>query len=456
MNIALCGGPWIIAGQTLVVQQWRPEFNPYVDKISRMAVWVRILGLPFHLFKEFTATKIGKTLGNVVKIDKLTLAQTRGKFARICVEIDLQKPLIPYVEVEDFSYGVVYEGISMICFNCGCYGHVKSACPHQTTDGNPPEPELMAARDVNPTIEIPRSGVANITDSAMDATVSSSKVDDSINTPLRPSSGGPGPWMLMTYKSRKHSTVQPGNVKASSGSRFSVLTLDDVDSTVDIKQTEVVTISDDNDNGKETTEPKIVKIWKQVQKKINHREGTSSSSANTLTSPDPMNISTPKTTKEPNKPLKDITNENLALVQDNTKSPTIPKIARNASLGKGVTIKQVRKINKSRKAPINLTIPCPNLDSLESNPNPHPISTNIPATFGHCPPENATSISADEIPVFKIPAPNIDQDKPSSTIGELEEVSFYDTLDQNLASSTDNLLALSNSSPSNEEDMITG
>ncbi|KAK9945923.1 hypothetical protein M0R45_011413 [Rubus argutus] len=314
----------------------------------------------------------------------------------------------------------------------------------------------MTARDVNPTIETPHSGDANITDSAMDATVSSPKVDDSISTTLPPSSGGPGPWMLMTYKSRKHSTFQPGNVKTSSGSRFSVLTLDDVDSTVDIKQAEVGPSSEDNDNRKETTEPKIVQIWKQVQKKTNRREDISSSSANTMTIPDPMKISTPKTTKEPNKPLKDITNGNAALVQDNTKSPTIPNIARNASLGKGVTIKQVRKINKSRKAPINLTIPCPNLDSLELNPNPHPISTNIPATFGHCPPENATSTSADEIPIFKIPAPNIDQDKPSSTDGEPEEASFYDTLDQNLASSTDNLLALSNSSFSNEEDMITG
>ncbi|KAK9910766.1 hypothetical protein M0R45_034712 [Rubus argutus] len=195
--------------------------------------------------------------------------------------------------------------------------------------------------------------------------------------PFLPPLEGPGPWMLMTYKSRKHSTFQPGNVKTSSGSRFSVLTLDDVDSTVDIKQTEYRTILN---------------------------------------------------------PL------------------TIPNIARNASLGKGVTIKQVRKINKSRKAPINLTIPCLNLDSLELNPNPHPISTNIPATFGHCPPENATSTSADEIPIFKIPALNIDQDKPSSTDGEPEEASFYDTLDQNLASSTDNLLALSNSSFSNEEE----
>lgn len=32
---------------------------------------------------------------------------------------------VPFVDVEGCRYGVVYEGISMICFNCGCFGHVK-------------------------------------------------------------------------------------------------------------------------------------------------------------------------------------------------------------------------------------------------------------------------------------------------------------------------------------------
>lgn len=38
MNLALCGGPWIIVGQTLVVQQWKPNFDPFANKITTMAV----------------------------------------------------------------------------------------------------------------------------------------------------------------------------------------------------------------------------------------------------------------------------------------------------------------------------------------------------------------------------------------------------------------------------------
>lgn len=119
MNSVLCGGPWILAGQTLVVQKWRSDFDPVKDTINRMALWVRIYGLPVKYFKQFIVAKIGKILGDVVKVDQLTIAQARGKFARVCVEVDLNKPLKPFVEVESEAYGVVYEGISMIALNVG-------------------------------------------------------------------------------------------------------------------------------------------------------------------------------------------------------------------------------------------------------------------------------------------------------------------------------------------------
>lgn len=95
-----------------------------------MSVWVRILGVPIRFFKDMILKLIGKILGNVVKVDRVTLAQSRGKFVRVCVEIDLQTPLQPFIEIEGTAYGVVYEGISLICFNCGCYGHAKENCPN--------------------------------------------------------------------------------------------------------------------------------------------------------------------------------------------------------------------------------------------------------------------------------------------------------------------------------------
>ncbi|XP_024196301.1 uncharacterized protein LOC112199527 [Rosa chinensis] len=128
MDYALCSGPWIIAGQTLVVQKWRANFNLVKERISRMAVWARINDIPVKYYEEYTMSKIASMIGPVIKVDKLTLAQARGKFCRVCVEIDLDAPLKPFVEIYGAAFGVVYEGINTICFNCGCYGHVREKC----------------------------------------------------------------------------------------------------------------------------------------------------------------------------------------------------------------------------------------------------------------------------------------------------------------------------------------
>ncbi|XP_062019300.1 uncharacterized protein LOC133735880 [Rosa rugosa] len=138
MNYVLCSGPWILAGRTFIVRKWRPDFDPVNEVIGKMALWVRICGFPVKYFKDYTVANIGKVLGDVVKVDQVTIGQARGKFARVCVEIDLSKPLRRFVEVESVAYSVIYEGISLICFECGCYGHAKDKCPTIATD--PPVP----------------------------------------------------------------------------------------------------------------------------------------------------------------------------------------------------------------------------------------------------------------------------------------------------------------------------
>lgn len=50
-----------------MVQKWRPDFDPLNDKISRMAVWIRILDLPVKYYKEFALQKIGGIIGPVIK-----------------------------------------------------------------------------------------------------------------------------------------------------------------------------------------------------------------------------------------------------------------------------------------------------------------------------------------------------------------------------------------------------
>lgn len=65
-----------------------------VDKMKKVAIWIRIQRIPIEVYN-----RVGSSLGKFLKIDRLMLIHSRGKFARICVELDLEKPLESHINV---------------------------------------------------------------------------------------------------------------------------------------------------------------------------------------------------------------------------------------------------------------------------------------------------------------------------------------------------------------------
>ena len=49
----------------------------------------------------------------------------KGLYARICVEVELQKPLVSKFMLRKRVRRLEYEGIHMVCFGCGRYGYRK-------------------------------------------------------------------------------------------------------------------------------------------------------------------------------------------------------------------------------------------------------------------------------------------------------------------------------------------
>lgn len=124
----LHGGPWIILGHYLTIQKWHPNFDPDTTNITKTLTWVRLPKLPIAFFNEELLAKLGKVLGRVIQIDKHTAESLRGRFARICIEIDLTKPLKPYMYINERLQHIEYEGLHLVCFQCGSYGHRKETC----------------------------------------------------------------------------------------------------------------------------------------------------------------------------------------------------------------------------------------------------------------------------------------------------------------------------------------
>lgn len=202
-DTAIQGGPWLIQGHYIAVKKWKPMFSPAKEEISHILAWVRLPQIPLEYFHERAILTVGNVLGKAVRVDMTTLKTQRGKYARVCVEIDFNKPLMSEVVVDGNTFAVEYEGLNQICFKCGRYGHTMDECP-EGREGN-----------VNLEAEIPsnNSGVSR-------------------NEPF-------GPWMIASNTRRRRQdmdkkrgedmetknvpTVKKGKQKASGGSRFVIL-----------------------------------------------------------------------------------------------------------------------------------------------------------------------------------------------------------------------------------------
>ncbi|CAL2225696.1 unnamed protein product [Prunus armeniaca] len=78
LNFVLIGGPWIIAGQYLVMQIWRSGFCPATAHVTRMAAWIRVSAIQLECFDNW--------------------------------------------------YNIEHEGLPDICYLCGMYGHKREHC----------------------------------------------------------------------------------------------------------------------------------------------------------------------------------------------------------------------------------------------------------------------------------------------------------------------------------------
>lgn len=133
----LFDGPWLIQGHYLAIQRWSPNFNPYCNKVRKVAIWVRVPTLPMYVYSEVCLMELGNMIGTALKVDINTLAHhqqsdvkvEKGKYARVSVEVDLNKSLQSRFVICRKLYTVEYESLDLICFKCGCYGHKLELCP---------------------------------------------------------------------------------------------------------------------------------------------------------------------------------------------------------------------------------------------------------------------------------------------------------------------------------------
>lgn len=113
-NYALYDGPWFILNQLQILQQ------------------------------------VGNKIGKILTVDTCTSTTTRGRYARLCVQVPLNQPLKIHVFIGNHKQTILYESLNLLCIKCDRMGHNQRPCTYSHNEqGSTPTPTLNPTNTTN-------------------------------------------------------------------------------------------------------------------------------------------------------------------------------------------------------------------------------------------------------------------------------------------------------------------
>nr|POF05181.1 hypothetical protein CFP56_05781 [Quercus suber] len=106
--VVLENGPWFIGEHFLSIRPWELNFKPSTVNVASIAVWVRLAELPIEYYEMEVLKHIGRSISNVLRIDTHTATESRGCFARLCVQVDIEKPFVTSIIIGGLEQPVMH------------------------------------------------------------------------------------------------------------------------------------------------------------------------------------------------------------------------------------------------------------------------------------------------------------------------------------------------------------
>ncbi|KAH0669569.1 hypothetical protein KY285_023730 [Solanum tuberosum] len=98
--------------------------------MTHSAVWIRLPQLPTKFYDGSLVQKIGGAIGKLLKVDACTSATLKGRYARLCVEVPMDVPVINKIQIGSHTQTITYEGEGLLCKTCGRLGHLQANCQY--------------------------------------------------------------------------------------------------------------------------------------------------------------------------------------------------------------------------------------------------------------------------------------------------------------------------------------
>jgi hypothetical protein len=127
------GGPYFFNSAGLFLRFWTERFSPEKEDFAHAPVWIRLYSLPQEFWLEEVLAGIGNTIGIYVKSSEATKQRRYTSYARLCVYLNIAKPLPGTITLEyqdeDWAQTIDYEHIPFRCRKCHEHGHLFRECP---------------------------------------------------------------------------------------------------------------------------------------------------------------------------------------------------------------------------------------------------------------------------------------------------------------------------------------
>lgn len=94
-------------GSHIWTQPWMPGFKPSKITISQKQIWAHLPELPVELLQKEILLKVGKSIGEVLKLDTNSIEGDKRRYASLCLWVDANKKL-----PEGVWIGKIYQEIT--------------------------------------------------------------------------------------------------------------------------------------------------------------------------------------------------------------------------------------------------------------------------------------------------------------------------------------------------------
>lgn len=128
----MVSGIWEMAGVPIVLRKWSLIFDVVKEKEGKEPIWVKLLGLPIHLWNQSFFKMLGDHLGEYLDADFSFKDTGEMVVARVLLMLGLREGLAPEIvlttEYGDYSQMLDCEGVPFRCHICHSIDHLVADC----------------------------------------------------------------------------------------------------------------------------------------------------------------------------------------------------------------------------------------------------------------------------------------------------------------------------------------